>query len=115
MVLLVFPDARTELEKLSATHRVVPVPAYNIEGNLIRPEAYQRSLEDAIVELHFNLMHWAIAGKKGTSASDIFVAEIEVIQVLVPPHLSTSSTMKRRVLQMHLDPNALVNKKLQIS
>ena len=95
-------------------HRVVPVPAYDVEGDLIRPEAHQHSLDGAIVELHFNLTHWAIAGRKGSLPSDQFIAEIEVIRVLVPPHASNSSMTKKRVVQRHLDPNAPVNKKSRI-
>lgn len=95
-------------------HRVVPVPVYNVKGDLIRPEAYQHSLDGAIVELHFNLTHWAIAGRKGSLPSDQFIAEIKVIQVLVPPRASNSSMTKKRVVQRHLDPNAPVNKKSRI-
>ncbi|KIM59159.1 hypothetical protein SCLCIDRAFT_1217936, partial [Scleroderma citrinum Foug A] len=54
-------ETHTELQELSATHCVIPVPAYDVKGNLIKPDTYRHSLEDAIVELHFNLTHWSIA------------------------------------------------------
>ena len=31
---------------------------YDVKGNLIKPGAYRHTLENAIVELHFNLPHW---------------------------------------------------------
>jgi len=110
---LTHEETRNELDELAATHCIVPVPAYDVKGDLIKPEAYRRSLEDAIVELHFGLTHWAIAGKKGTLPNDVFVGDVDVIRVLVPPRASTSGTMvKKRVVPMHLEPNDAVSKKV---
>jgi len=92
----------------------VPVPAYDIQGKLVSPEAYRRTLEDAIVELHFSLSHFAIAGKKGTRSKDVFVGEIDVMHVLVPPQSNSSNVMKKRVVRMHLDPNTPISKKRHI-
>jgi len=107
-------ETRVELEQIAATHRIVPIPAYDIKGDLIKPEAYRRSLEDAIVELHFGLTHWAIAGRKAAPASDVFVGDIDLIRVLVPPHTSSSGMVKKRVVPMYMDPNAPVSKKARM-
>ena len=82
---LTHEETCAELQTVLTTHRIVPVPAYDIQGKLVSPEAYRRTLEDAIVELHFSLSHFAIAGKKGTRSKDVFVGEIDAMHVLVPP------------------------------
>lgn len=109
---LTHKETRPELMALAATHRIIPLPAYNVKGDLIRPEAYWHSLEDAIVELHFGLTHWGIAGKKGSPATDVFIAEVDIIWVLVLPR--TLSMARKRVVYMHLDPNAPVSKKVRV-
>ena len=72
------------------------------------------ALEDAIVEMHFGLSHFAIAGKKGMRSKDVFVGKIDAMQVLVPPRPTSSNVMKKQVVRMHLDPNTPISKKLQI-
>jgi len=108
---LTHEETREELQALKATHRVVPVPAYDVIGNLIKPSAYRQCLQDAIVEMHFNMAHWAIAARRGKLANDVFVGDIEVIRVLVPPRPSSSGLARKRVVHSHLDPNAPVQKK----
>ena len=108
---LTHEETREELQALKATHRVVPVPAYDVIGNLIKPNAYRQSLQDAIVEMHFNMAHWAIAARRGKPANDVFVGDIEVIRVLVPPRPSSSGLARKRVVHSHLDPNAPIQKK----
>jgi len=108
-------ETRVELDQISATHRIVPIPAYDVKGDLIKPEVYRQSLEDAIVELHFGLTHWAIASRKaGAPACDVFVGDIDLIRVLVPPRASSSVMVKKRIVPMHLDPNAPVSKKVRM-
>ncbi|KAI5993897.1 hypothetical protein EDD15DRAFT_2366981 [Pisolithus albus] len=78
-------ETRDELETLKATHHLVPLPTYDIDGNLIQPHAYRQSLQGALVELYFNMSHWAIAGKGGTQGNDVFTAEIQMIRIIEPP------------------------------
>jgi len=111
---LTHEETHAELQTALMTHHIVPVPAYDIEGKLILPEAYRCALEDGIVEMHFGLSHFAIAGKKGMRSKDVFVGEIDVMRVLVPPRPTSSNVMKKRVVRMHLDPNTPISKKLRI-
>lgn len=50
----------------------VLTPGYQKEKSFL-PEAYQHSLEDAIVRTH-----WAIAGKKESPLTDVFVGEVDI-------------------------------------
>ncbi|KIM52125.1 hypothetical protein SCLCIDRAFT_141881 [Scleroderma citrinum Foug A] len=109
---LMHEETCLELMALAATHRIVLLPVYDVKGDLIRPEAYWCSLEYAIVELHFGLTHWGIAGKKGSPATDVFVAEVDIIRVLVLPR--TLSMARKRVVCMHLDLNTPVSKKVWV-
>ena len=77
------------------THRIRPIPAWDENGLFIQPDVYRRSLEEAIVEIHFTLAHWAIAGKKGVSGNDAFVGEIDLMRVLVPPQVITRGANKK--------------------
>lgn len=89
---------RAELLGLKASHRILPLPAYDLAGDLIRPSAYRRSLQGAIVEVHFTLSHWGIAGAK----RDVYGGVIQLIRVLVPP-TPTSVTTRKRKLALHID------------
>ncbi|KIK11918.1 hypothetical protein PISMIDRAFT_78579, partial [Pisolithus microcarpus 441] len=84
---------RAELMALKSTHRILPVPAYDIAGDLIKPSAYRRSLQDAIVEIHFTMSHWGIAKTK----QDVYGGEIQLIRVLVAPTAPSSAGKKRRL------------------
>ncbi|KIK17013.1 hypothetical protein PISMIDRAFT_685753 [Pisolithus microcarpus 441] len=55
---------RAELLSLKSTHRILPLPAYDLENYIIRPGSYRRVLQGAIMEVHFTLSHWAIAAAK---------------------------------------------------
>lgn len=89
---------RAELLALSSTHRILPLPAYDLAGNLIRPAAYRRCLQGAIVEVHFTLSHWGIAKAK----RDVYGGEIQLMRVLVPPS-TPSFPSKKRKLPQHID------------
>lgn len=94
---------REELESLLATHRIRPIPAWDENGHFIKPDAYRRSLEEAIVEVHFTLAHWAIAGKKSMPGNDAFVGEIDTIHVLVPPRVISRGANRKRKLKLRLE------------
>ncbi|KAI6009203.1 hypothetical protein PISMIDRAFT_10215 [Pisolithus microcarpus 441] len=99
-------EMREELYLLENTHRINPLPAYDISGHLIPPAAYQRSLENAIVELQFNLCHWPIASKAGTAAFDSYTADIVLICILVPPPPPINNNFhKKQKISLFLDPD----------
>jgi hypothetical protein len=37
--------------------RVLPIPAYNVQSNLVHPTQYRRTLKDAVVVIRFTLKH----------------------------------------------------------
>ncbi|KAF9236936.1 hypothetical protein BU15DRAFT_63552 [Melanogaster broomeanus] len=101
-------SAQDELEDLRAMYRIVPVPAYNLQGHLIKPAAYRRSLENALVELHFNLSHGSITGKNGQLGNDVFTADDHLIRVIAPPRSSvtgTPSTPRKCKISLYINPS----------
>ncbi|KIK29100.1 hypothetical protein PISMIDRAFT_89656 [Pisolithus microcarpus 441] len=96
-----------ELLALKNTYRILPptdyisrlpLPAYNVTGDLIQPSAYRHSLQGAVAEIHFNLLHWGIGGAK----HNVYGGRIVLICVLVPP-TPQSTAGKKRGLPLHLD------------
>jgi hypothetical protein len=51
------------MDAAKLTHDIAPLPAFNINGDPIRPSQYKRLLKGAIVEVHFALTSWVFAGK----------------------------------------------------
>ncbi|KAI5990475.1 hypothetical protein EDD15DRAFT_2369893 [Pisolithus albus] len=96
---------RAELLALKSTHRIVPLPAYDFSKDIIRPGAYWRLLQGAVVEVHFTLSHWGIA----TAKRDVYGGNIEKIRLLVLP---TSSSSKKRKVTFHLDSEDMPTQKL---
>lgn len=97
---------RTELLTLQSSHRLCPVPAYDLENNLLHPSTYQRCLQGAIVEIHFTLSHWSIA----TAKRDVYGGLIQLIRILVPV-VPSSTVGKKRKLPLHLDIDDSPSKK----
>ncbi|KAI5987722.1 hypothetical protein EDD15DRAFT_2372104 [Pisolithus albus] len=97
---------RAELIALKPTHRILPIPAYDVAGDLIKPSAYRRSLQDAIVEVHFTMSHWGIAKAK----RDVYGGEIHLIRVLVPPSGPSRIERKRRI-PLHIEIDELPPRK----
>ncbi|KAI5989725.1 hypothetical protein EDD15DRAFT_2198409 [Pisolithus albus] len=89
---------RAELLTLKSTHHLLPIPAYDLEGNLLKLSTYWRYLQGALIEIHFTLSHWGIAGVK----QDVHGGEIELIRLLEPPPASSAPVQKRK-LPLHLD------------
>ena len=58
---------------------VLPIPAYNMQSNLVQPTQYRRTLKDAVAAIRFTFKHWAC------NSSDTNVADIVNMRVLVPP------------------------------
>ncbi|KIK18236.1 hypothetical protein PISMIDRAFT_109910 [Pisolithus microcarpus 441] len=86
-----------ELLALKASHHILPLPMYDLAGNLIQPSAYCCSLQGAIMEVHFTLLHWGIASAKW----DVYGGVIQLIHILVPPAPTLVTTRKRK-LALHI-------------
>jgi len=93
--------AKQALGEIQTTHRVIPIPAYDMHGALIWPFHYRKYLENAVVEVRFTLRHWSIAGKSAEVPSDTYSAEIVDMLVLIPPPPTTVSPRKRKVSAYH--------------
>ncbi|KIK15823.1 hypothetical protein PISMIDRAFT_114544, partial [Pisolithus microcarpus 441] len=102
-----------ELFELQKTHRMVPLQACGEDGYILSPTAYRSHLENAVVELQFNLWHWPITPRSGSTGKDSFTADIVQIHVLVlPPPLVSNSPMKRKIAAyVDLESSASAHKK----
>jgi hypothetical protein len=72
--------AATELQK---NHRIIPLPAYDIHGNLIHPTQYRDTLKGAVVQVTVLLKHWNITVKDNVNRRDTYTADIKNLRVLV--------------------------------
>ena len=95
--------ARKELKTMLNTHRVIPIPCYDMHGYSISPWLYSNCLVGAMVELSFQLSHWA-SEEDGTMAfSNNFIADVIAIRVLTPP--KPDKVMPREIKVFHkMDP-----------
>lgn len=90
----VLSDAATAAkEDMKGKFYVVPIPAYDMHGELIHPSFYRRRLEGALVAVRLTLTHWAIKNDK--SSADVYTADIVNIRVLTPPKPTTVTPRKR--------------------
>jgi hypothetical protein len=69
------------------------LPAFDINGEPIRPSQYERLLNGAIVNVHFALMSWVIPGKNPKAMN---IPVIWKILVFVPPRPPVMSPMKKK-------------------
>ena len=70
-----------ELE-LTNTHKLNVIPAYDINGEIIKPKEYRGKLEGALVRTEFHMNYWRVKGK------DFFAADIQAMRVLEKPRAS---------------------------
>ncbi|KAI6027708.1 hypothetical protein PISMIDRAFT_13336 [Pisolithus microcarpus 441] len=91
-------QSHAELLALKKSHCLRPMPAYDINNDLLDPSMYCHCLQGAIIEVHFTLSHWSIASTK----HDIFSSLIKLICILVPAVVSPSIAKKWK-LPLHLD------------
>lgn len=71
---------------MKETHTFNPLPAYDVNGDLIMPKDYESALRGATVVLNFTLKHYGIAAREpATLSTDTYVADVFKIRVLVPP------------------------------
>ncbi|KAJ3511696.1 hypothetical protein NLJ89_g3949 [Agrocybe chaxingu] len=89
--------ARDALRDMVNTHRVNPIPAYDVHGTLLPPSTYRSALEGSVARIHFNLRHWAFPATSSSKASNTFVADITYMRVLIPPKVNVTSPRKRKV------------------
>jgi len=95
----------------SGRHRVIPIPAYDIEGKLIDPRYYRRHLEGAVAEVHFNLSHWSIS-RHGVPGKDVYTADMVLIRVLTPPRAySIPRTPLKRKVSAFIHPDSSPTKR----
>lgn len=76
---------------------VVPIPAYDMHGDLLHPNSYRTHLEGSLAIVRFNMVHWAIRNKSGPN-SDVYIAEIVYIRVLSPPRPIPATPRKRGIV-----------------
>ncbi|KAF7354720.1 hypothetical protein MSAN_01386000 [Mycena sanguinolenta] len=82
------------------SHRVHPLPTYNVDGDLIAPADYSKLLPGAVVRAEISITHWVIANDN----RDAYVAEIECFRLIVPASAQAqaqtgpSSIRKKKVL-----------------
>jgi len=97
-------EADIEREKLISTHRPIPLPAYDINGQLIPPDECKDKLAGAIARVTFTMNHWFIENnsKEGLASTNCFVADVQSIRVLVKPASQAVSPKKRKTAR--LDP-----------
>ncbi|KAG6824516.1 hypothetical protein H0H92_006634 [Tricholoma furcatifolium] len=95
--------ARDELASMTDTHCVNPIPAYDMHRYIIHPTFYRTCLVGAIVELNFELTHWAMKSRNSEAACDTYTADIVAVHVLVPPKPTVITPRKRKVFHK-MDP-----------
>lgn len=99
-------ETRDELFDLQKTHRMVPLQARGEDGYILSPTAYRSHLENAVVELQFNLWHWPITPRGGSTGKDSFTADIVQIRALVPPPPPVSNSPTKRKIAAYVDPES---------
>jgi len=90
-------EAEDAKQQMLTTHRVVPLPAYDIKGNLIEPKKYQEALAGALVRVNFTMAHWYIASNNESTNS--FVANIKSVRVLIDPVVAKSPKKRKTAKQ----------------
>ena len=90
-------EAENERNHLITTHRPVPLPAYDINNQLIPPFQCKAKLAGAIVRTTFTASHLLVhPSKENPNPSNTFAADIHSIQVLVNPPSQTILPKKRK-------------------
>lgn len=74
------------------THSIVPLPAYDLDGEIIHPTQYERKLPGAIVEAVFHLVSYCINGTR-----NVLVLEMQALKILIAGVPMQSAAEKRRL------------------
>jgi hypothetical protein len=81
-----------ELEQITGTHHVIPIPAFSLKGKRVPPDQYQQRLSGAIVEVRFGMTHHYIKRSKRS----VFSAVVRELTILRPPINVINSPIKKR-------------------
>ncbi|KAG1744105.1 uncharacterized protein EDB91DRAFT_1080908 [Suillus paluster] len=79
---------------LTSTHIICPLPAYDLDHNLILLSEYESKLKGALVEVYMAFCHHQVKSTK----CDIFSAVLRELTILSPPAAMPSSPFKHRHL-----------------
>ena len=85
------PRLREELNKIKFEYYAVPLSVY-ADDNFVEPALVNNAIRGALVELHFELHHFAIR----RAAQDSFNASIEQILILRPGEARPITVYKRK-------------------
>ncbi len=85
---VLYTEGRTERDRMASTHRPIPLPAYDVEGNLIDPSNCKQELAGAIVRI---LSHCPIGSSNRTAqtARTLHLRHQAHSLMQVPPVTST--------------------------
>ncbi|KAI9069508.1 hypothetical protein FKP32DRAFT_1671314 [Trametes sanguinea] len=72
-------DAQEALERIIKSHVARPLLAYDEDGQLLPPSAYDR-LRGSICAIRFSLLHYAVRGEE--TMKDVYVADIASISMI---------------------------------
>jgi len=94
------PKVQPYLEELKVanSYRPIPLPAYDLGGDLIRPGVYRDMLQGATVAIKFALCHYGIGEVDG------YAADITYIRVLVPPPVRNTPRKRNTRLTDPISP-----------
>ncbi|KAJ7141097.1 hypothetical protein C8R44DRAFT_762714 [Mycena epipterygia] len=95
--------ARIALHGMVETHRVFPIAAYNMDGDLIPPSKYASALKGAVVRATISMEHWDIAADK----KDVYTADIISFRVLVPAPPPASPRKRKQVAAKDPGPSPI--------
>ncbi|KAF6761055.1 hypothetical protein DFP72DRAFT_1089695 [Ephemerocybe angulata] len=77
-----WPAPTGELDSLKETHRLNPVPFFDIDNAPMDPAGLLTHLVGAVVEVSFTLHHFAMKDSSGKATSDTFTARLVQLRVL---------------------------------
>ena len=80
---------------LARSHDPRPIPAFDVNDELILPLKYREALQGAIVHVKATICHQYLAQNK----SDNFYADVQEINVIRPPESATETPSKRKLAE----------------
>ncbi|KAJ7342808.1 hypothetical protein DFH08DRAFT_873609 [Mycena albidolilacea] len=89
-------EARKARDAIKRTHRVLPLKAFDMAGNLLPPTKYSQALKGAVVRVSVKLTRWKFRPQgDDPRGRDVYTADIDNIRVLVPPKPRTRQIIPR--------------------
>lgn len=89
---------------MSTTHVAHDMDAYDMHGNRVRPEDYQKQLRGAVAFIRFFMKHYTI--KNHNNLQDVFTADVASIRVIFPPiQIGTVTPKRMRCQKDPFSPN----------